>query len=717
MSLRDFIPLTGFVIFAANPPPAIAATPPSIVVVWTTVTSARTTADEIPKIMTVASQRFIEASLNSRPSVSVPSGAAGDGKEDGEHDRDVFDVGRRVDVGPLVGRVTPAAGAAAADRDGRDAQAHRDVRVGAADGEVGRQPERPDHGRRGLHDRRVHPRLAARALADHLRIRRDASFLRRPRPVLPVDRLANDGQNRLVDLFQLAAGLGREVDVHADLGGNRVDRRPAADDADAVGRLRRRGHLEVADLRDRSPHRESRIHQTERAVAVAAGPLERDAVPLAADTGARDAARLVAVDRDHLPDAILVLALRQQVLDAAQVPLAFLADVADKEDVARHRELRRVERPDEREDEREPTRVVADAGRHETCPLTLHLDVGAFGEHGVQVGVDHEHRSARGSGAAANAHDVAFGVHLDVGKPLLPQHLQKRLRAGLLLEGGRRDFGQRDQLAHEAVLVGLDERDRLLELRAIDDATDPGIRRLGHRRRDGHGEKRRGYGCTTHGDHHKPRVARNISATDGAESTGVSCVPWLRLDPVRGTSVAVLLALAVSAARQRAPLRSSVEVTVVTATVRDANGKLVTGLPKEAFEVYEDGERLPIAQFTNERVPLGLGLLLDISDSMFGRRIKDAEAAVEDVLLTPLDSSDAFFVMAFNHSTSLLFGWKTDPSGVHEALAKLQPTGSTAIYDALVRALPFIDSRPRERAAIVLITDGADTASDTSLHD
>jgi Ca-activated chloride channel homolog len=180
----------------------------------------------------------------------------------------------------------------------------------------------------------------------------------------------------------------------------------------------------------------------------------------------------------------------------------------------------------------------------------------------------------------------------------------------------------------------------------------------------------------------------------------------------------VLLAMAVSvAAGQKAPLRSSIELTVVTATVRDAEGKLVTGLPKEAFEIYEDGERLPVAQFTNERVPLGLGLLLDISDSMFGRRIKDAEAAVARFLLTLLDSRDAFFVLAFNHEARVLFGWKTDPAGVPEALAKLQPSGSTAIYDAVIAALPLIDRRPRERAAIVLITDGADTASDTTLFD
>jgi Ca-activated chloride channel homolog len=171
------------------------------------------------------------------------------------------------------------------------------------------------------------------------------------------------------------------------------------------------------------------------------------------------------------------------------------------------------------------------------------------------------------------------------------------------------------------------------------------------------------------------------------------------------------------ATAQRAPLRSSIELTVVTATVRDADGKLVTGLPKEAFEVFEDGVRVPIAQFTNERVPLGLGLLLDTSDSMFGRRIKDAEAAVERFLVSLLDPKDAFFVMAFNHEARLLFGWKSDPAGVHETLAKLQPGGSTAIYDALIASLPFLDNRPRERGAIVLITDGADTASDTTLHE
>jgi VWFA-related protein len=173
-------------------------------------------------------------------------------------------------------------------------------------------------------------------------------------------------------------------------------------------------------------------------------------------------------------------------------------------------------------------------------------------------------------------------------------------------------------------------------------------------------------------------------------------------------------------ATQRAPgtLRSSIELTAVTATVRDNDGRLVPDLPLDAFTIYEDGQPQTITQYAHERVPVGLGLLLDISDSMFGQRIKDARAAVERFLLELLSPDDSLFVMTFNHQPRMLIPWTPpgEAAAVRSALDTLRPFGGTAVYDAVLHGLDVMDHRPRDRAAIVIISDGADTASDTTLR-
>jgi Ca-activated chloride channel family protein len=160
-----------------------------------------------------------------------------------------------------------------------------------------------------------------------------------------------------------------------------------------------------------------------------------------------------------------------------------------------------------------------------------------------------------------------------------------------------------------------------------------------------------------------------------------------------------------------------VDFVMVTATVLDPDGRLVTGLPREAFEVFEDGEPQTITQFTQERVPIGLGLLLDVSDSMFGQRIVDARAAVERFLFELLSADDEFFLLAFNHAPHIMTPWTNTPGVVRRALAEVKPTGGTAIYDAVLSALPMVQQRTQPRAALVLISDGADTASDAAIRD
>src|SRR5579871_1671167 len=123
------------------------------------------------------------------------------------------------------------------------------------------------------------------------------------------------------------------------------------------------------------------------------------------------------------------------------------------------------------------------------------------------------------------------------------------------------------------------------------------------------------------------------------------------------------------------PFKSGIELTSLTATVTDKDGHLITGLGRDAFEVYEDGVRQQVTQFTNERVPIGLGVLLDISDSMYGRRIADARRAVNRFLFALLDDSDEFFLVAFNHKPRILTGWTRAQDEVTGALAALKPSG------------------------------------------
>src|SRR5580765_8899357 len=163
--------------------------------------------------------------------------------------------------------------------------------------------------------------------------------------------------------------------------------------------------------------------------------------------------------------------------------------------------------------------------------------------------------------------------------------------------------------------------------------------------------------------------------------------------------------------------RSGVDVTGITVAVRDADGHLVQDLTRDDFEIFEDGERQPLTQFTNERVPVSLGVLLDISDSMFGRRIADARTAVDRFLFEQLDHEDEFFILAFNHRPHVLTQWTQAPTVVRDALDSLKPNGGTAIYDAVLEGMPLIAKRNRERGALLIVSDGEDTASTAMLKD
>jgi Ca-activated chloride channel family protein len=196
--------------------------------------------------------------------------------------------------------------------------------------------------------------------------------------------------------------------------------------------------------------------------------------------------------------------------------------------------------------------------------------------------------------------------------------------------------------------------------------------------------------------------------------------------PFRAALTAIVAAGVVvcADARQQQPaagdgrtFRSRVDVTGITVAVRDADGRFVQDLTRDDFDIYEDGERQPLTQFTSERVPLSLGVLVDISDSMFGRRIADARVAVDRFLFEQLNHEDEFFILAFNHRPHVLTQWTQMPLVVRDALDSIKPTGGTAVYDAVVESMPLIAKRNKERGALLIVSDGADTASTATLKD
>jgi Ca-activated chloride channel family protein len=168
---------------------------------------------------------------------------------------------------------------------------------------------------------------------------------------------------------------------------------------------------------------------------------------------------------------------------------------------------------------------------------------------------------------------------------------------------------------------------------------------------------------------------------------------------------------------ERFRFRTGVELINVTATVTDRDGRFVPGLRKEDFDVYEDNASQTISHFSSERVPVSLGIVLDTSGSMEGEKFAAARRALDRFLFDLLDRDDEIFLSTFNATPDLVEGWTTDRQRIVRGLGRVDPGGGTALYDAVAEAVPLAQSGTRRKKALLVISDGNDTSSQTTLRE
>lgn len=143
-------------------------------------------------------------------------------------------------------------------------------------------------------------------------------------------------------------------------------------------------------------------------------------------------------------------------------------------------------------------------------------------------------------------------------------------------------------------------------------------------------------------------------------------------------------------------------------TVTDRKGTPVLGLGPDDFQVYENRTAQTILDFNTETRPLRIALVVDTSGSMRGRltEVQSAAAAFLDVLRP----EDRAMVIDFDDQVMLLQPLTDSRSDLRDALMSTFARGGTAMYDAVHATLRRL-SPERERKAIVLLSDGGDTAS------
>jgi Ca-activated chloride channel family protein len=131
---------------------------------------------------------------------------------------------------------------------------------------------------------------------------------------------------------------------------------------------------------------------------------------------------------------------------------------------------------------------------------------------------------------------------------------------------------------------------------------------------------------------------------------------------------------------------------------------MVNGLSSEAFTLTEDGVRQQIRSFSEEDVPVSMGIVLDLSGSM-RRPLGDAKETLKS-LVTGANPGDEVFLNAVSTRPRAFSGFTQDFGEILSRVAFEAAAGDTALVDTVYESLRELRSGAHVRKALVVISDG-----------
>jgi Ca-activated chloride channel family protein len=161
--------------------------------------------------------------------------------------------------------------------------------------------------------------------------------------------------------------------------------------------------------------------------------------------------------------------------------------------------------------------------------------------------------------------------------------------------------------------------------------------------------------------------------------------------------------------RRDARIRVDVNLVLVPATVTDPMNRLVTGLERENFEVFDNNIGQVIKSFSTEDAPVTIGVIFDLSGSMNSKFVR-ARKALSEFLRTS-NPQDEFFVVGFNDRPAVIVDYTSDVDDVEARMVMLKPENRTALIDAIYLGVDKLKQAKYERKALLIISDGGDNRS------